>query len=268
MHAHALSLLPNILDYRWAAIIDADEFIGFDKRRYRDFTDVLAWHETQPIDALALCWVMFAAGAADAWRDEPTLKRFTRREPAANMHVKTIFRPAKFCNARGHCPLPSLGMPFVYRTENGALHHGPGMAERDPAFAAAPSADLAWVNHYWLRSAPELLWKLARGHPDWKGASAARHLDMARSLCGNFVKFAARTDMVDDRRILACAEGATAELAALRGLRGVAEGEARTRGEFRQMLPRMMQAFMGAGRDEPPEFGAFREILRKKAVLF
>jgi hypothetical protein len=267
MHGHALSLLPAILDYRWAAIIDADEFIGFDKRRYRDFTDVMAWHETQPIDALALCWVMFAAGAADGWRDELTLKRFTRREPHANMHVKTVFRPAKFCNARVHCPHASLGMPFVYRTETGALHHAPGMADRDPAFAASPSADLAWVNHYWLRSAPELLWKLARGHPDWKGPSAARHLEMARSLCGSFVKFAGRGDMVDDRRILACAEGAAAELAALRGLPGVAAGEARTRVAFRELLPRMVQAFMGAARNEPAEFAAFRDILRKEAVL-
>ncbi len=270
MHAHALSLLPQILDYRWAALIDADEFIGFDKRRFRDFDEVLAWHETQPVDALALCWVMFAAGADQKWRDEATLKRFTRREPNVNVHVKTVFRPAKFWNARAHFPLASLGMPFIYRTENGAVHHYAGIADRDPAFAAAPSADLVWINHYSMRTAPELLWKMARGHPDWKEASAALHLDMARTLCGNFVRLAGRTDLVEDRRILACAEGVAEELENLLALPGVFDAEARTREEFERRVPLMVRAFVEStsaeGGREAREFGAFRGVLGNLAA--
>jgi hypothetical protein len=266
MHAHALTLLPHILDYRWAALIDADEFIGFDKRRFRDFTDVLAWHETQPIDALALCWLMFCAHGDEPWRDAATLQRFTRREPKPNVHVKTIFRPARFWNARVHYPHAALGMPFFYRTETGALHHSHGMADRDPAFAAAPSADIAWINHYWLRTAPEMLWKMARGHPDWKGPTAARHLDMARTLCGHFVRLAARTDLVEDRRILACAENVQVELQSLRALAGIADAEAATRRDFLQRLPRMAQAFIESpaqGSAEPQEFTPFRALLRQ-----
>jgi len=268
MHAHALSLLPQILDYRWAAMIDADEFIGFDKRRFDNFDEVLAWHETQPVDALALCSVMFAAAADQPWRDEATLKCFTRREPNVNVHVKTVFKPAKFWNARAHYPHASMGMPFIYRTENGAVHHYAGMADRDPAFAAAASADLVWVNHYSLRTAPELLWKMARGHPDLIGAPAARHLDMARTWCRNFMRLSERTDLMDDRRILACAGGMAEELENLLSLPGVLDAEAGTRDEFERLLPRMVQAFIdqaGEGQEEPAEFGAFRGVLRNLA---
>lgn len=268
MTAHALSLLPQILDYSWAALIDADEFIGFDKRRFDNFDDVLAWHETQPVDALALCWVMFAAGADQPWRDEATLKRFTRREPNVNVHVKTVFKPAKFWNARAHFPLASLGMPFIYRTENGAVHHYAGIADRDPAFAAAPSADLVWINHYSMRTAPELLWKMARGHPNLQGATAARHLNMARTWCANFMRLSARTDLVDDRRVLACADGMAEELENLLSLPGVLDAEARTRDEFERRLPRMVQAFIESvaeGQAEPAEFTSFRGVLRNLA---
>jgi hypothetical protein len=265
MHGHALSLLPQVLAYRWMALIDADEFIGFDPRRFRDIEDFLAWHETQPVDAIALCWQVFAAGADVSFRDAPTLARFTAREPSPNHHVKTIFRPAKFWYAHAHYPHATLGMPFIFRTESGALHHHPAMPDRNPAFAADPHTNLAWVNHYWLRSAPEMLWKMARGHPDWKGDTKLRHLEMAQRLCHRFVALMQRTDLVEDRRILACAAGVSAELQRLRALPGVAAAADRIHDDFLRRLAHMAQAFIntqaGPG-DEPPEFAAFRDVLR------
>jgi len=265
MHGHALSLLPHILDYAWAALIDGDEFIAFDARRFRNIDDVIAWHETQPVDAIALCWHIFAASAADMWRDEPTIARFTRREPGVNAHVKTMFRPAKFWYSHAHYPHASLGMPFVFRAEDGTLHHHPAMLDRNPAFAPNPSANIAWVNHYWLRTAPEMLWKLARGHPDWKGEAAFRHLEMAQFMCRNFVQLSARTDLVDDTRIQACAAAMPGELAGLRALPGVAAAEARIRDEFAARLPHIVTAFLAAAPpdgNEPPEFPPFRSLLR------
>ncbi len=265
MHGHALSLLPHILDYAWAALIDGDEFVAFDSRRFRTIDDVIAWHETQPVDAIALCWQIYAAAATDTWRDAPTIARFTSREPATNPHVKTMFRPAKFWYAHAHYPHASLGMPFIFRTEDGALHHHPAMVDRNPAFALNPSANIAWVNHYWLRSAPEMLWKLARGHPDWKDDAATRHLQMAQFLCREFVKFAERTDFVEDTRIQACATAMPAELAALRALPAVAAAESRVRHEFVTRLPHIVHAFLNAAPadgNEPPEFPPFRAVLR------
>ena len=264
-HAHALCLLPQVLDYRWAAVIDLDEFIGFDTRLFGGIDDFLAWHETQPVDAIALCWLMFVAGAQDDWRDASTVERFTRREAGVNQHVKSIFRPGKFWNAHAHYPYATLNAPVVYRTEDGGLHHHPGVVDRIPAYAAPPTANVAWVAHYWLRSAPEALWKVARGHGDWKDRPAERHLEMSQFMFRSFVTLARRTDLVEDRRMLACAPGYAAELAALRALPGVGEIDARIRQDFGARLQKMALAFVNGAPEsggEPAEFPPFREVLR------
>ncbi len=262
-YSHALSLLPQILDYAWAAVVDVDEFIGLDAGMFGGIGDFLAWQQTQPVDAVALCWQVFAGARGDVWRDESTLTRFTMREPHPNAHVKSIFRPHLFWHAQAHFPNATLGAPYVFRTETGALHHHAGEQKRLAAFADAPTARTAWVNHYLLRSAPEALWKLARGHGDWKGQVAERHLEMARFVCRTYVALADKADLVEDRRILACTGGMAAALASLRALPGVAESEAQVIGNFTQRLERMVRAFVDTPPQpaEPPEFSPFRALL-------
>lgn len=263
-YSHALSLLPQVLDYAWAAVLDVDEYFAFNASLFGGIGDVLAWQETQPVDAVALCWQVFAGARGDMWRDEATMARFTWREPDANAHVKSVFRPNLFWHAHAHFPYATLHAPFVFRTETGALHHHQGEQKRLAAFAEAPSAQMAWINHYLLRSAPEALWKLARGHGDWKGSVAARHLEMARFVCRTFVSLADRTDLAEDRRILACAGGMEAKLASLRALPGVGEAEASVKTAFAERLARMVRGFVEtppvAG--EPAEMAPFREVLR------
>jgi hypothetical protein len=267
-YAHALTLLPQILDYAWTAVLDLDEFFAYDANLFGGIDDYLAWQQTQPVDAVALCWQIFVGTRQDSWKDEPTRARFTKREPDPNAHVKSIFRPNLFWHAQAHFPQATLNAPFVFRGELGALHHHLGEQKRLAAFSEAPSAKLAWVNHYLLRSAPEALWKLARGHGDWKGRVQERHLDMARFICRTFVALADKTDLVEDRRILACAPDTPAKLAALRALPGVAAAENSIRAAFAQRLDRMTKAFVetppAAG--EPAEFAPFREVLRSLRV--
>jgi hypothetical protein len=267
-YSHALTLLPQILDFAWVAVIDLDEFIGFDARLFAGIDDYLAWQQTQPVDAVALCWQIFVGLRNDVWRDDSTLKRFTTREPHANAHIKSIFRPRLFWHSQAHYPNSTLNAPFVFRTELGDLHHHQGEQRRQPAFAHAPTTQMAWVNHYLLRSAPEALWKLARGHGDWKGDIAARHLEMARFICRTFVTLAERPDLVEDRRILDCAGGQAAALAALRALPGVADADATLKAAFAQRLTRMVQAFAASAPQpgEPIEFAPFRDLLRKQPV--
>jgi hypothetical protein len=263
-YAHALTMLPQILDYRWAAVLDIDEYFAFDTSLYGGVEEYLAWQETQPVDAVALCWLMFAGARDDFWHDTPTTARFPLREPGVNRHVKSIFRPRKFWGAQPHFPHATLNDPFVFRTEGGGIHHHAGVTDRIPAFAAPPTANHAWVNHYWLRSAPETLWKLARGHGDWKGNREERHLEMAIQLCTGFTTLAARTDLVEDVRIQHCAPGSDRELAALRALPGVAQADAQILDAFTPRLARMAAAFVEQARpgEEPPAFGPFREVLR------
>jgi hypothetical protein len=268
-YSHALSLLPHILDYAWTAVLDIDEFIGFDSNMFGSIGDFLAWQQTQPVDAVALCWQVFAGSRRDVWNAEPTISRFIKREPHPNAHVKSIFRPQLFWHSHAHFPNATLNAPYVFRTETGALHHHAGEQKRLAAFAEAPSAKSAWVNHYILRSAPEALWKLARGHGDWKGQVAERHLEMARFVCRTFVALADKSDLVEDRRILNCAPGRDAALATLRALPGVAEAEDSLKAEFKTRLDRMVLAFVDAPppAGEPPEFAPFRAVLRGQLAL-
>jgi hypothetical protein len=264
-HAHALSLLPQVLDYRWAALIDIDEYIGLDATMFAGIEDFLAWHETQPADVISLCWLMFVATAHDTWHAESTPARFTSREPSPNQHVKSIFRPAKFWNSHAHYPYATLNAPVSFRTEDGGVHHHQGITDRIPAFAAPPTANIAWIAHYWLRSAPEALWKVARGQGDWKDRHAERHLQMSQFMFRNFVSLAARTDLVDDRRLLARAPAHAAQLAALRALPGVAALDDAVQQDFGPRLARMVRAFVeGAPADgaEPAEFAPFRDVLK------
>jgi len=262
-YAHALRMLPQLLDFAWAAILDVDEYFTFDTRLFRGVEDFLAWHETQPVDSIALCRMMFVAARGEAWRDAPSLVRFPRREKSINRQVKSMFRPRKFWGAQQHFPHATLNAPIVFRSESGGMHHHAGVADRTPALAASPSANLAWINHYSLRTAPEALWKLACGHGDWKGETKARQAEMAAQVCRSFVSLADSHDLVDDRRIQACAEGMEAELAALRALPGVAQAEARVKADFLSRLLRMTAAFVeqGEGGEEPASFGPFRDVL-------
>jgi hypothetical protein len=74
--------------------------------------------------------------------------------------------------------------------------------------------------------------------------------------------------LVEDRRILGCAGGQAAALAALRALPGVADAEATLKANFTQRLSRMVRAFAASAPQpgEPIEFALFRDLLRKQQI--
>ena len=65
-YGHALQMLPEILDYRWVAVIDLNEALAFDTTLHASFADYLAWQEREAVDAIALSWVVFGSGALAA----------------------------------------------------------------------------------------------------------------------------------------------------------------------------------------------------------
>ena len=261
-HAHALSLLPQILDYRWCAVLDIDEYFAFDSTIFASMPDVLAWHESQPTDAIAFCWQIFAGRRHDVWRDAPAIERFLLRERDTNAHVKSIFKPHLCWHAHAHYPYATLGLPLLFRTEAGTIHHHPGIRDRYPAYAETPTARTAWVNHYMLRSAPEALWKLARGQGDWKGEIDANEAALALFISRSYVSLADRPDLVEDRRILACATGMEAMRQKLRALPRVAECEDRIKASFRRKLDRLTEAFVNnPAPARAPKIAAFQKLL-------
>jgi hypothetical protein len=269
-NAHGLTLLPQTLDYRWTAVMDLDEYITFDTNVYDNIGDLMALHEAQPVDAVALCWLIFVSRFGEPYRRGLTRERFPWRTNDINRHVKAIFRTRRFWGSQPHYPYPTLDAPFVFRTEDGSPHHHPGVLDRIPAFADTPTAAHGWINHYIFRSAPEALWKLARGNVSWKPTQELSE----RPLMQNFVTrafsdFATSQTLVRDARIDSCAKGQAAMLEKLLALPGVAEIDERIRFDFEVKLGQLAENFLAAAVPDnpPPALLQFREALARSQGL-
>jgi hypothetical protein len=262
-YSHGLMLLPQILDYRWTALIDADEYIAFDTGMFRSIIDFITWQEANTVDAIALCWLLHVAGTGDTWRDESTLRRFPMRERGVNPHVKSLFRTSKFWHSHPHFPHTALARPFVFRTEDGRIHHVHNVTERLAAFAEAPSADFAWINHYILRSAGEAVLKLSRGRADQTGPASVWQQGNLEHTSRAFMSLSRPEVMVRDERILACATGQAEVLASLMALPGIADIAWRLKAAMPQRLSEAARSFLaGVPAEGQPDFvRAFRDVV-------
>ncbi len=263
-YAHALSLLPQILDYRWTAVLDIDEYFVFDTGSFESVTDFIALHEAQPVDALAMCWLIFASRFGEPYEPGLTTERFPWRAADPNHHVKSLFRTRLFLSSQPHYPLRTLDGPTIFRTEDGQVHHHPGVIDRIPAFAAKPSATQAWINHYMFRTAPESLWKLARGNLTWATSRTdAPQPEFLEFLTSAFTDFASSARLVQDTRIKICAQGQAAMLEKFLGLPGIAETQETITSDFETKLRGLAEKFLAAPvpYDAKPAFLRFREAL-------
>ena len=263
-YTHALTMLPQILDFRWAALLDVDEYLGFDARVFGGVADFLAVQESQRVDAIALCWLMFAALPEDRWSDASTLTRFVRRDSEVQPIVKSLIRPNRFWYSQPHFPTASLDAAFEYRSADGGVHHHRYATDQGPAVSPLPSAEQAWVNHYMLRSAEEALWKWARG----RGDLAASHPEALRpldSVAEGFLRLARPEHLVVDTRIQACARAQGPVLDQLRALPGVAACEAELKARFGAQLAANARAFLEGGVPADSSVGVrhFAEIIKE-----
>jgi hypothetical protein len=274
-YAHALSVLPDILDYRWTLIADLDEFLAYDTERFTCLRDYLSWQETSQADAVALPWLIYVAGAKDNWRDAPCSVRFTMREKSVNHHIKTIFRTNLFCSSTAHNPYASLGLPIGYKADDGQPHIAKA-PENNIALAHAPRATHAWIAHYIFKSASDAVMKATRGKGDRIESERQTSLDHVMKL---FVSLATSKNLVPDQRTARCAASLEREISTLRDIPGVAACETEIKRcyqrEMRALCLRVIQN--GAQPDESKESAIFRAILleqrqsdlfRKEAVLF
>ena len=263
-YAHALTLLPDILDYRWTAVLDLDEYFCFAPGMFDNVADFMALHEAQPVDAVALNWLIFASRVGDPYADTPTTQRFIWRSHDVNVHVKSIFRTRQFWHSQPHYPYPTLSGPFIYRSQDGGFHHHPGVQDRIPAFSANPAAEQGWVNHYLLRTAPEALWKLARGSAAWaQGEDERERPAFADFITRTFLDLARPETQVTDRRIEGCAKGQAAMHARLCALPGVAEANEAIKRDFAEKLKALAERFLAAA---PPRDASVMQLRFRDAV--
>jgi len=263
-YAHALTVLPDILDFRWTAVLDLDEYFCPAPELFDGVADFMAMHEAQPVDAVALCWLLFSSRLGDPYTDAPTTRRFTWRAKDVNTHVKSIFRTRKFWHSQPHFPYSTLEGPFIFRNQDGGFHHHPGVQDRYPAYSPSPAAEQGWINHYLLRTAPEALWKLARGDVAWtKGEDETERPVFADFITRTFLDLARPENLVQDRRIELCAKGQPAMRKRLLALPGVTEAHEAIRLDFAQRLKTLSERYLAtaAPPDATPTLLRFRDAL-------
>jgi hypothetical protein len=259
-YAHALSVMPDILDYQWTLICDLDEYFGFDTQKFVSAPDFLEWQDLRKADAVALPWLIHVADARDSWRDTPVVRRLPQREATVNHHVKTVFRTHMMWGANPHHPdaIPGLRMQFLAET---GLQHNPLPPDHNPSLSHNPVAANAWIAHYIFRTAPELLQKIRRGRGDLDNRiwdKAAR-----QQVITTFMRLTTACQLVHDPRTQRCAGHMEEWLARLQRIRGVTSCDAAIKRRFRIDMSQDCAKFLA----EPVESGEPAECMEFRAIL-
>jgi hypothetical protein len=219
-YAHAFQMLPELLDYRWAAVIDIDEFIVVDSNRFETISQFIDNIECEKTDAIALSWVLFGPHGHSRRTNLPVIERFQTRSPAVHPLIKSICRTNVFVHSTCHHPMWDDFTQWTYRYADGTLH--PQSRNSDiTAFAPMPSDDTAWINHYYSKSAEEFILRRASSNANAVAIHPSGDYFLSH-VAQNFIVQFQDLEMPRDTRIVSAAPNFTAEMINLRGLPGVA----------------------------------------------
>ena len=253
-YGHALSMNPEVLDYRWCALIDSDELIGFDHDRFASLRDYIAWQESQPVNAIALNWLIFGSGGALRWKAEPMLSRFRDRycEPS----VKTIFRPQNFHHAIGHFPITARASEVLCRDATGA------QIPAQRPHAPTPRDGPAWVAHYFCRSLEEFVWKFSRGRGDQPLQTGLSMVNVPEEFMQGFVgQHTTPAYFTRDERMLAFLPSLHAEAERLETIPGVRDALEHIHAHYRRRSGTLERALRELRSGAPPNRAAFYDLL-------
>jgi hypothetical protein len=218
-YGHALSMLPDILDFRWTLIIDLDEFFVFDSTRFSSISHFVEWQEARPVDAIAFNWLVFGSNGEDRWQDAPLSVRFTRRLPWLDPHIKTMVRTNRIMQSRPHHPVVDSRQTLVTRNASGHLH----VTGQAPSFSAEPEAKAAWINHFFLKSAEEFVWKFSRNRGDHALVRGFHLAAIDGEFLDMFVSQHQSPHVTPDTRMQDCGKEMSQHYATLLSLPGVGE---------------------------------------------
>lgn len=135
--------------FRWLGFLDADEFVVIrDGRSIGEFLDGVP-----NAPGVGLQWRMFGSSMHRKRPDAPVILAYQQCAARPNMHIKTFVRPERAAQCRNshswfYCPLgAAVG-------EHGNRLYG--------SINLHPTADIAWINHYYCKSGEDYLEKAAR----------------------------------------------------------------------------------------------------------
>ncbi len=222
---HAFLCVPEILDYRWIAVIDLDEYIVVDPGSSSSLAAFLQLQEARGGDAVALNWRGFGSDGQATFSDRPLIERIVGREARLNPHVKTITRSNRVWGSAPHMSIWPDRVSGLALDSCGEPHFSPGRLGGAGAHRNREDAGPAWINHYYSKSFPECVWKFARNSVQ----SAAAHEPRFNNVfIPGFLYDFDGHNQVQDRTILAYADETARERARLMAIPGVAAAHART----------------------------------------
>ena len=261
-YGHAFQILPEVLDYRWVAVVDLDEFITVDPEKYRSIPEFIAAREVDKTDAIVLSWVMYGPSGQSTFDGRPVTRRFTKREPNINAHVKSISRPQFFIHTQCHYPIWDGYAALMMRDAEGRVHQMSREADKS-AFSSAPSERHAWINHYFSKSAEEFILRRSfnRGDIGLSLSASADYFSAATAQL--FVDQFRAAELIDDRRAIDATPSLEADIAALRFLPGVDQAMLGIERSYRDRLRRLAKVLAEDPRFRQPDTNErwFAEIL-------
>lgn len=168
---HALTTLPEILDYRWCAIVDIDEAILPSEDSRNSIVPIISARNDQGVDCFSMNWRVYYPNNHLTWSNGLSAERFIEGEK--HPLVKSIFKTSLFNYSYAHHPECSYS-GRTYATVDGNLYPKNHITDEDLNFTQAPT-EWAHVCHYHLRSFEEYIWKFSRGENDGKGVVKNKH---------------------------------------------------------------------------------------------
>ena len=135
--------------FRWVGFIDADEFIVIrDGRSIGTFLDGFP-----EAPGVGLQWRMFGSSMLRKRPVMPVILAYQKRAEKPNAHIKTFVRPERAAQCRNSHSW--FYYPFdVAVGERGKSLYG--------SINLAPTAETAWINHYYFKSEEDYLAKAAQ----------------------------------------------------------------------------------------------------------
>lgn len=135
--------------FQWVGFLDADEFVVIrDGRSIGEFLE-----EFTAAPGVGLHWMMYGSSMHRTRPAEPVILAYQNRAPGPNRHIKTFIRPERAAQCRN-------SHSWFYSPISVAIgEHG------NPLYGSlnmAPTADRAWINHYYCKSEEDYLEKAAR----------------------------------------------------------------------------------------------------------
>ena len=251
-YGHAFQILPEVLDYRWVAVVDLDEFIAVDPAKYRSIPEFIATQEVDKTDAIALSWVMYGPSRQSMFDERPVTRRFTQRDSNVNAHVKSISRPQFFIHTHCHYPIWDGYAALTMRDAEGRVHQMSRGAD-ESAFSSVPSDRHAWINHYFSKSAEEFILRRSFNRGDI-GLSLSASADyFSAATAQMFVDQFRATGLIDDRRAIDATPNLEADIAALRSLPGVHQAMLGIERSYRDRLRQLARVLAEDQRFRQPD---------------